>query len=135
VAVHVDPGQFISATATDPSNDTSQFAQCVEVSASSTPDAPVSLAPATIAAAAFGLGGLAEFGLGTSLVDTLVPHGDRCKLTSQYILAEDSELRNDPVQSEWSVAGLHDLSPGRGQYFASIVNVLESDVLRPEIEA
>jgi hypothetical protein len=33
VAIGVDPGQFISATATDPGNNTSAFAACVEVTA------------------------------------------------------------------------------------------------------
>jgi hypothetical protein len=35
--IPVDPGQFISATATDPANNTSQFSQCVEVAGAAPP--------------------------------------------------------------------------------------------------
>jgi hypothetical protein len=37
VAIEVDPGHFIAATATDPGNNTSQFSQCIEVTG---PNAP-----------------------------------------------------------------------------------------------
>jgi hypothetical protein len=37
VAIAVDPGQFITATATDPANNTSQFAACAEVTVSDSP--------------------------------------------------------------------------------------------------
>jgi titin len=48
VAIGVDPGQFIAATATDPGNDTSSFSACVQVMPLNVPVAGVAIAAVSV---------------------------------------------------------------------------------------
>jgi hypothetical protein len=54
VAIEVDPGQFIAATATGPTRNTSQFSNCVEVSATASPTVSVIVLPAVVGVAELG---------------------------------------------------------------------------------
>ena len=54
VAIPVDPGQFVAATATDPAGNTSQFSACAEVSAAAAPIALAAVPPARASAGLVG---------------------------------------------------------------------------------
>jgi hypothetical protein len=97
--VGVDPGQFISATATDPANNTSQFARCVEVSG---PE--ISGLPSDTTAIPIQTGGCISSGLdasasGRSGVGTTEAHWDSMQGQSFSGRAEAAESRSALVQT------------------------------------
>jgi hypothetical protein len=117
VPIPVDPGQFVSATATDPANNTSQFSACVEVTS---PAAPGHLLSAVtdimIPTGGVDLTGLTLLDVGTVELETTDGYGIPNGPASPPLPVAGSALTTQPTDAEPCIGDLL-ASPGLSDRF------------------